>query len=1547
MVGAALTRRFRTPSPARPRRLPPPSSRPDRFDDSPNEKGRRNDPAFGDRAGPSRRRPTPAARSAARFASALIAIFLAIAGPPAAADSPPRANTSPGERTTSDPPPKPPAGADESPRRLGPADDPRHRPSLAPLDRPLESASDAAAKRTAARPDLDREFSLAQKQRTPRDTRRERLLATALAARDAGRLDEAADLLGQFLAAADDTFLPVGDARFPKATRAAGLRRTVFDLIAADPALRAVVAERSEVAAAALLPAALDGDADATCRLRTVYPFAPATATLRVATAESLLTAGLTDEAAAEVAAVARASTATPATARAARRLNRALASVDRVHRTASASPMRPIEPAVRTVAYVTQSKVERPLPPGSTSASGSPAGFATSPPRTPLPWTRWVRSRIADAERTPAPVDALGSPAAADACVADEATEEAAVRQWESERSETQGSYAGPQVPLVMQGTVVCCNHREIIARSLADGSVVWRYARTGTREAVRSQALFDAVHLRLSAAGSLVFFVESDEAGKQSIVALQTSRPQPTVAWRYAPSGGTVLGPPLPTPHGLVALVRDRTQLQACGLTVDGRVRFVQPIAFGDVPAARKPLVPPAAEPVYAGGLAICPTRLGTTVAIDARDGSLAWVDYDPTQVSSRNDRPANTVNRLHGEAAYPTPCVVADGTVVSLPPDSPLVHGIDLETGVSKWRIDRRDDTCLVGVAGGSVFLTGTRSARAIELRTGRTLWTQRIATPTGRGCVIGATVAVPQPSGELIRLSTVDGRLLDEPYRAAALRDADRALPMRHRRIGSLVCVREALVWASPTTIGVHDYAEATLADGRGRGDSLDVARVLLATGRVEQSVAMLRRLASANDAAKTAAATAEWTDLMREGLFAQLHMTRGDHAEAVASITPLLKSESHSTRLLLHQLRGSIARGDWTHAADFAIELALRDDVGMVDVVGYKQTPATAAIAVLDEAGLSDGGAIDSQRRDRFLAALHRAIDDADEVVRHRAVAALAGLPLRGSLWREQARWHTRHDRLAEAEAALLRAAADDASAPAASLALTRLYEDAGRPREAAAAWNRLLSQSPGFVTATGLRVAELAESLPTGSIVTEELARLQTDARPNVGTTISFESHADADWTTLYRDDRRKMRLTGSTLDVVDRPDDDEHAPNTTTLYLVDAIDGRAAGTLRVPKHYWHPPGYGPKQAGLFAPLGASKPVGISLLTGRTLWTAGDAVHSTRKFKVAHAGPQIVVLQDRNRLLGLRSTTGRVAWSRDDLDRQSGLMASESCGASADDAQTILFDSDGRRYRRFSTATGATLGGGRIEPDGRPIHRPELIAAHRLLYAAYVDGRWRMRAVDVSTDQPRQMLDEAASSRVLAAAASDHLAVLVNADRELVAFDLAVGEQTLRAPATFDPLRSATLTAAATSTELLVNAVPTISPRPTHYALTSTDLRLPHTNVDGTLDAYDRTTGERLWSHDLGKATLLDTFETELPVLLVLRRVRPQPGGARRMTLDVIDRRSGDIVAQHAELPRTPILRWHYDARRREAKLLGREATVTVQLGGPVHTVSR
>ena len=1327
------------------------------------------------------------------------------------------------------------------------------------------------------RPDPDRKLfheplTLAQRQRVPRDRSRQRLLSRAIELRDEGHLDEAASAIETLLLQPDDCFVPRAldatvDSSRPDSSdddrsagdrpadnrplpAAIGLRETIRRLLAESPELLAAFRERRQHAT-------------------------PSLACFDVPAVQIEL-----DRAAASLAAG---------------RVHAAHGICQRLLQTPGLPKSTRSQLAQLRIAAANH--LDRPVTRTASRATGIyPVSFAR-PAKAPAPvlaWPRWRTDLRRDVMR--------------DASV-----------EWEADRREAQASLAGPQSCVVVAGAVVTATPHRLAAFDLATGSPRWTIQRTtpendatvDSSRAFVAESILDGVHTRVTSLGTTVYVVDRRE-DRDVLRAFEVATDTPKLLWE-AVLNGQSHGPPLAVAEGLFTLTTIDTALTLHRFTHEGELAYSQPLAIDQ--RDQRPTPSRAGSgivPSLAAGLVICPTRLGVTVAVEPSTGALRWIDFDPSCLPSQRDRPLPAVSRSKGEPAYPSPLLVADDRLITLPGESNGLHCLDAATGRVHWRTTRQSERCLIGTCDDRVYASGDRSVAAFDLRTGDRLWTRRIATPSGRGVCRGDLLLLPMADGSLLRVDQATGAIRSIAHEVAACPCDELACDQSERRVGNLLAIPDGYVSISPTHLARFDTADvhadllARNRTGLSRDQRLTRARIELVAGEVEAAVATL---------ATPPATDPEWTHLKRESLFARLQDASAVDDGVLSPLSELSTSPTATARLNQQRLRLSLAENDLKSAADYAIALAASDALLTRD--GVSQSGIVAARELISRSG-------------RSFDAIAEIARDAEPTQRTALLQTFGSHPKMTSIWQDEARTARRNGQLQRAELALLQALAiaPPMQRDAVRRDLASLLIEAGRVREAAAMIGRDLVLSADVELSGELR---------------SERARLQPAQRPVTSAEIELVRTTSTEWTDWYSVDRHKIDLpVARGISVLDADDDGE-----AILSIVSRRSPERLGEVRVPLHYWHPPESRHQTVGGVLALGCSSPVAVSLLEGRTLWESTGVFTSGRRPKILHAGPSVTVYQDRENLIALCTTDGSLAWKRSDLDRRSGMQANEVAGTIADRDQLVLFDPDGIGFAVYETQTGQFHRRGRLEPVGIEVRRPTLRSGMRLFYFAELDGQWHYRVRDLA-GHDRLLLSAAAPSRSHFDAIDQSAIAYVAFNDDLVLFDLDAGEETLRTDVAVDWAKTASIRVARTSDQLLLTTQPAAASPSSHYRLTTSDIRLPSVPLDGELIAIDAASGRVDWRALVGKSTLIDTFATESPVLLVANRVRDLTvPGQNRIVLDVRSRATGAVLASATHLPRTPLLRWDYDAEADVVTLDGEEAGVRITLSTtPEHHAS-
>jgi outer membrane protein assembly factor BamB len=212
--------------------------------------------------------------------------------------------------------------------------------------------------------------------------------------------------------------------------------------------------------------------------------------------------------------------------------------------------------------------------------------------------------------------------------------------------------------------------------------------------------------------------------------------------------------LGPPLPIGGKLYVLTERQQELRLACIdpTPTPRIVAMQTLATtrekmqADVTRRTE-----AAHLAYSEGILVCPTNAGAVLGVDLLSNSLVWAYPYREKAETEEWRPGMARGvppawAPDGRVGGPSPAqqwkvtapVIVDGKVIFTAPDSRALHCVNLRDGAPLWKVQRaEDDQYLAGVFGGRVLIIGKKSAHALSLEKGETLWTVETGMPSGQG------------------------------------------------------------------------------------------------------------------------------------------------------------------------------------------------------------------------------------------------------------------------------------------------------------------------------------------------------------------------------------------------------------------------------------------------------------------------------------------------------------------------------------------------------------------------------------------------------------------------------------------------------------------------------------------------------------------------------------------------------------------------------------------------------------------------------------------
>ena len=1028
-----------------------------------------------------------------------------------------------------------------------------------------------------------------------------------------------------------------------------------------------------------------------------------------------------------------------------------------------------------------------------------------------------------------------------------------------------------------------------------------------------------------------------EDGESNRILALVLDAESGEPgSLAWQTADEGWYFLGVPQPTEAGLFAVAERDSLVCVLSLNPDtGELLWEQPISMVDAAIADDPQrARQACTPTISGGILICPTQLGSIVAVNAESGELEWVyRYEESRGPSQPWRKTRAFDREYGSPEFPNLPVVVGGTVIVLAPQSKDVHAIDLHAGTFRWKQDREQAQYAATAGNDLVLLVGVRQCQARRIADGTEVWSQAIKTPAGRGLAVGDAYLLPTQDGRIMAIDISTGQIAPDLLprssrrQGIALRPSDAGplaidLPTMDPRgcAGNLLCSGDFIVSCSPCGVAVYPQAGVVLdAMVRESRDSaltsagwLERGELELRLGKVIDAEESLWNVLSRDSDLRTRRVA---ESRLRELMYTQLAVGDDPHRR-LACLAKLSVDPADRARFLAHRLDHELQ----TEHAAAAIrtlgdirELGISQPIAMDAFEEYCVVPtryATAAIGrYLQRAAPQGRGAL----------------------LRTVASKASGAQPD-----------HTELDGLTFAtpdlqssEASRLAAAGDFQAAELRLIAASRLHAvvNGGQMQERLAAlWrecglhrgaDHLLAETKS--PSEGLRRTRLArveieqhidpddETVPVATVVQKPLEELLERQR-------EYAPHAQSTRVLLDRGP------SGG-------PD------RTSALSVIDLAEPSLVADLApLPARIWKTGNGGPCDAGHFIPIAGQDDIhGISLLEGRILWSASDASHGTgKKPQLGPYAPDYCIVQSHETVTALHPLDGRVLWRRTDLPYDAGLVRDQATGMLADDVALVIFDSDLTTYRLLDPSSGEQLKAGVLEPSSEPRRRGWPFG-RRLLYLTRTPEP-RLRMWDPLCSEP--VLDEPCGRRCLIDSGLGHgLAVILNG-RRLSVLDTRSGERVWETELT-EETASATrqLRSFCESGRLCIHLEQDVPDSPTGQA--THDIKyVPNVPLSGPLFVIDRHSGGH-WSRRLPRCNLLLFPCERLPALITVGRTRE--GRSRTdvgLVVEVIDIATGRTLASRDDLARKTMMFLHasFDPEQQSVELRGRDTHLSVRL---------
>ena len=316
--------------------------------------------------------------------------------------------------------------------------------------------------------------------------------------------------------------------------------------------------------------------------------------------------------------------------------------------------------------------------------------------------------------------------------------------------------------------------------------------------------------------------------------------------------------------------------------------------------------------------------------------------------------------------------------------------------------------------------------------------------------------------------------------------------------------------------------------------------------------------------------------------------------------------------------------------------------------------------------------------------------------------------------------------------------------------------------------------------------------------------------------------------------------------------------------------------------------------------------------------------------------KVGPFGADFCTFQSRACLCAVHPRDGRVLWQRTNIDPKAGLVSDPSTGIIGDRRVLVLFEDDRAHYTVLRTDTGEELRRGEL--DARSVEA-RVAFGRTLFHTTSTSHNRRMRLWEPLAD--RFLLDEPLPDQLLSAVTErGELAVWLK-DNRLRILDGATGE--VRLETTLDIsdaklLRTNQLSVFSDRENYYINFQPEIrflqSSRSVYFANNSF---LPAEDFTGEVIAVRKADGRVLWQREFPQRSFLQFPGVSLPFLVGVSRVRDRSHGKMQSLLvEVVDRSTGETLAQRDNFLHDRLVQWNYDRRQGVLYLSGLQTQISL-----------
>lgn len=986
---------------------------------------------------------------------------------------------------------------------------------------------------------------------------------------------------------------------------------------------------------------------------------------------------------------------------------------------------------------------------------------------------------------------------------------------------------------------------------------------------------------------------------------------------------AGAYFLGPPLPLGGRLYAIADFGVETRLLELEAKtGRLLWQFTLATREIdPNARQMHMfmpfgmpdsrPPrsAATPSYADGVLVCRTADEHFVGVNLTTRSVQWI-YETGQHDENDDGTGmmffgNPWMRRMYEAAMSdrddrwadASVTIAEGRILLTPPEAGKLICLGLADGHLKWSIPRRDGLYLATIHEGRAVVVGRGSVWAVGLADGKPAWPPihlpAGALASGRGFDHGGTYFLPLTTAEVAAIDLREGRI------EARSRSPAGIVP------GNLVACRGVVL--SQDVDGLRRFATledrgaqtaAALAAKPDDPQALaDRGEALVCQGKLREAVDLLERSLKARPEQRT-------RQLLIAAVEDGLRTDFAAFGKLAADLDPLIESPDLRVRYLRHLAAAQQQAGQ----AETAFQTYLKLIDAAPEQEELEHATATrmvrrdrwiaARLAELREAASPEV----RQRLDRAIAARMRD-DKLAEFVRyfgphplaHEARLRLARQLAERKEW-GQAEWHLRE----------VLESGDEAQKRLAVARLAEMLRTAGRAEAAARFYRQLSGPLAGAVCAEGKTGAQIAAALVADDPVRQALDPKSPWPEGEVKVEVANRGQGFNQRypVTLWGaggplDVPMRLEIDGGGQQLLGTDDSgrklwDVSPPQRPSRWgyngtVFSYAQGRATGHTPV---VW----LGTRVCAVDTLGGEAKALWVEPTVTADPPVPGMAVFMPwRMQQFRQARPSIaseclplvvtshcVCFQQEHKLVALDPLTGKLLWSRSDVDRNADLFG--------DDELIFVTGSNTTEAAVYSALDGSERGW-RTVPE---LRRRLAVTGRRVVTWQTAGDGCRLEMVDAWTGEVAwtRPFDPKAQPWMLG---DDQVAVFDPQGR-LAIVDAATGEKVVESQLDAEPSLEGVVVLRSADRYVVVANRPGQQAGPIMMQMAPGNV-----NAHGRVTGVDRKTGKKLWTAEVTDLAVRADQPGGLPVVVFHNMYHRQENNQFKSyeTTLVLDRRDG------------------------------------------------